>query len=156
MRTMSSHVGEKIKLIRSKLGLSQAKFCEMLDFGIGGLKKYEIGTSEPGYSVIEKLANHPETKMYIQWLLTGETNPAAGQYSPADQIVKSTSLSDEEFEEQFVDVAAKSLLMFCHLDWFRPNKDKGVDFDDCGKLLLKDLKPVIASRYTAPKVIRTG
>ena len=42
MRTMSSHVGEKIKLIRSKLGLSQAKFCEMLDFGIGGLKNMKL------------------------------------------------------------------------------------------------------------------
>jgi hypothetical protein len=36
--------------------------------------------------------------------------------------------------------------MFCHLDWFVPNTDK-VDFDDCGKIILKDLRPVIESRY---------
>lgn len=153
---MSSHVGTKLKLIRKKLGQSQSSFCDLLDIGLSGYKKYEVGATEPGYSVIEKLANHPETKIYIQWLLTGETNPAAGQYSPSDQIIKSTSLSDEEFEEQFVDVAVKSLLMFCHLDWFRPNKDKGVDFDDCGKLLLKDLKPVIAAKYANKADIKSA
>ena len=46
--------------------------------------------------------------------------------------------------------------MFCHLDWFRPNKDKAVDFDDCGKLLLKDLKPVIAAKYSNKTDIKSA
>ena len=148
MSTMSSHVGKKIKLIRTTLGLSQAKFCELLDIGIGGLKKYELGSSEPGYSVIEKLANNKATSIYTMWLLTGKTHPQIGQISPGDNLSKhDATISESEFEDQFVDKVAQSLLMFCHLDWFKPNAEKQVDFDDCGKLILKDVKPLLAARY---------
>lgn len=143
---MSNNIGQKIKIIRESLNLSQAKFCELLDIGLSGYKKYETGISEPGAGNLEKIANHPKTKMYFLWLFTGETNPALGQIAPGDAILENASLSEEEFEEQFIDVAVGSLMMFCHLDWFKPNKDKNVDFNDCGKILLKDLRPVIEAR----------
>ena len=153
---MSINVGEKIKLIRATTGLNQIKFAELVDINISSYKKYESGHMEVGAPAILAIANHPDFKKYALWLVTGETNPSAGQYAPSDQVITSGSLTDEEFEEQFVDVAAKSLLMFCHLDWFRPNKDKAVDFDDCGKLLLKDLKPVIAAKYSNKANIKSS
>ncbi|WP_440056104.1 helix-turn-helix domain-containing protein [Pseudoalteromonas sp. T1lg65] len=146
---MSSHVGDKLKLVRTSLGLTQAQFCDLLGIGIGGYKKYEIGLSEPGYPVIEKFANHESTKMYMLWLLTDNTNPSLGQISPGDKLtVSAGELSDDEFETQFVEIVSQAILMFCHLNWFTPNTQKPVDFDDCGKLILKDLKPLLSSKYS--------
>ena len=56
---MSNTIGLKIKTIRETLHLSQAKFCELLDIGLSGYKKYEAGISEPGAGNLEKIANHP-------------------------------------------------------------------------------------------------
>ena len=143
---MSINIGEKFKLIRSTTGLNQIKFAELVDINISSYKKYESGHSEVGTPALLAIANHPDFKKYALWLVTDETAPDAGQFSPADNIIEAGSLSHEEYEAEFLDTAAQSLLMFCHLDWFRPNKDK-VDFDDCAKLLMKDLKPVITARY---------
>lgn len=143
---MSIAIGEKFKMIRGATGLNQVKFAELVDVGISSYKKYESGHSEVGTPALLKIANHPQFKKYALWLVTGDTNPAAGQYAPGDITPESSSLSEEEFEEQFIDVAVGSLMMFCHLDWFKPNKDKNVDFNDCGKILLKDLRPVIEAR----------
>ncbi len=145
---MSIAIGEKFKLIRSATGLNQVKFAELVDVGISSYKKYESGHSEVGTPALLKVANHPQLKQYALWLITDETNPAAGQYAPGDVTPESASLSDVEFEEQFIDVAVGSLMMFCHLDWFTPNKDKSIDFNDCGKILLKDLRPVIDARVS--------
>ena len=146
---MSSHVGEKFKIVRSLLGLSQAKFCELLDIGLGGYKKTEIGTTEPGYSVIEKFANHPDTQMYVLWLLTDKTNPEAGQYAPGDHVIEDEALSNEQFEQQAIEALAQSQLMFCHLGWFKPNEDKLDEklFDECGAISLNSIKPLISAKY---------
>lgn len=144
---MSINVGEKFKLIRATTGLNQIKFAELIDINISSYKKYESGHTEVGAPALLTVANHPQFKKYALWLVTGETAPDAGQYAPSDKVIDSGSLSHEEYETQFVDAAAQSLLMFCHLDWFRPNKEKGVDFNDCAKLLMKDLKPIISARY---------
>lgn len=52
-----------------------------------------------------------------------------------------------EYEEKFIKKVGGSLLLFYHLDWFTPKSDSGKLFDDCGKIILKDIRPVIASRY---------
>lgn len=143
---MSMSLGEKFKLIRGTTGLNQIKFSELVGIGISSYKKYESGNHDVGTQSLLAVTNHPKFKKYALWLVTGDTDPAAGQYAPGDIIPESSSLSEEEFEEQFIDVAVGSLMMFCHLDWFKPNKDKKVDFNDCGKILLKDLRPVIEAR----------
>lgn len=146
---MSIATGLKLKLIRESLHLTQAKFCEMLDLGLSGYKKYELG-AEPGGNAIKKIANHPKTKMYFMWLFTDETNPELGQIAPGDFISEQGLLNEEEFEKQFIDTSVQSLMMFFHLDWFKVNPDKKIDINDCGKLLLKDLKPVIDARASKP------
>lgn len=143
---MSMSLGEKFKLIRGTTGLNQIKFAELVGIGISSYKKYESGNHDVGTQSLLAVTNHPKFKKYALWLVTGDTNPAAGQYAPGDIAPECNSLSEEEFEEQFIDVAVGSLMMFCHLDWFKPNKDKNVDFNDCGKILLKDLRPVIEAR----------
>ncbi|WP_065978227.1 helix-turn-helix domain-containing protein [Pseudoalteromonas lipolytica] len=143
---MSTSLGDKIKLIRGTTGLNQIQFSELVGIGISSFKKYESGNRDVGAQSLLAIANHPQFKKYALWLVTGDTNPAAGQYAPGDITPECNSLSEEEFEEQFIDVAVGSLMMFCHLDWFKPNKDKNVDFNDCGKILLKDLRPVIEAR----------
>jgi len=147
---MSSKFSLRLKLIRESLNLSQAKFCDLLDIGLSAYKRYELGTNEPGSGPIEKIANNPQTKMYFMWLFTGETNPDAGQIAPGDVLESNNELTEEEFEKQFIDTSIKSLMMFFHLDWFRVNPDKKIDINDCGKLLLKDLKPVIDARASKP------
>lgn len=146
---MSTNIGIKLKLIRESMGFSQAKFAEMLDIGLSGYKRYELG-NEPSGNTIKKIANHPKTKMYFMWLFTDETNPELGQIAPGDFISEQGLLNEEEFEKQFIDTSIKSLMMFFHLDWFKVNPDKKIDINDCGKLLLKDLKPIIDARASKP------
>jgi len=145
---MSTSLGDKIKLIRGTTGLNQIQFSELVGIGISSFKKYESGNRDVGAQSLLAIANHPQFKKYALWLVTGDTNPAAGQYAPGDITPESSSLSEEEFEERFIDVSIGSLMMFCHLGWFKPNRndeDKKL-FEDCSKLLLKDLRPVIEAR----------
>ncbi|WP_024602866.1 helix-turn-helix transcriptional regulator [Pseudoalteromonas sp. TB41] len=147
---MSTSLGDKIKLIRGTTGLNQIKFSELVGIGISSYKKYESGNRDVGAQSLLSIANHPQFKKYALWLITGETNPAAGQFAPGDVIDELGLLNEEEFEEQFIDTSIKSLMMFFHLDWFRVNPDKKIDINDCGKLLLKDLKPIIDARASKP------
>ncbi|MEZ7207157.1 MULTISPECIES: DNA-binding transcriptional regulator [unclassified Pseudoalteromonas] len=144
---MSNTIGEKFRLIRNTTGLSQPKFAELVGISVSSYKKYEGGHSEVGSQPLLTIANHPEFKKYALWLITGDTKPEAGQYSPSDKIELANTITTEQFEEKFVETVSQSLLMFCHLDWFKPNVEKQVDFDDCGKLILKDVKPLLAARY---------
>mgnify|MGYP000571976530 CR=1 FL=1 len=146
---MSIATGLKLKLIRESLNLSQVKFCEMLDLGLSGYKKYELG-SEPGGNAIKKIANHPKTKMYFMWLFTDETNPDAGQIAPGDFLESNNELTEEEFEKQFIEKSTQALMMFFFLGWFVKSPDKDFDIEDCSKSLLKELRPVIQARVGKP------
>ncbi|TQF70470.1 helix-turn-helix domain-containing protein [Pseudoalteromonas luteoviolacea] len=139
---MSNNFSARIKEIRSDLGLGQAKFAELLDIPFGSFRGYEDGR-EPPFSVIEKIASHPSCKHYGYWLITGETQPHAGNIAPGDEIDTQSGLSEEEFEKEFIDKSVGMILMFCHMGWFHVNKEKNIDIDDCGKLLLKEVKPLI-------------
>lgn len=152
---MSMSLGEKFKMIRAETGLNQLKFADMVGINISSYKKYETGHSEVGAQPILNVANHPDLKKYALWLVTGDTNPAAGQFAPGEESSNDHSLTDDEYEEKFLKVVADTLIMFCVLDWFTPNKEKGISFDDCAKLLFKDLKPVISERFTEADISQT-
>ncbi|MCT2387322.1 helix-turn-helix domain-containing protein [Erwinia pyrifoliae] len=74
---------EKIKAIRAAEGLSQAKFCQIIDLSISTLKKYESSGFEPGGSALMKITRHPQFEKYTLWLMTDKTAEASGQISPA-------------------------------------------------------------------------
>ena len=146
---MSNSIGEKFKLIRGITGLSQTSFAEFVGVPSSSYKKYEGGHSEVGAPALLAVANHPELKKYALWLITGETNPEAGQYAPGDQIIDEGTLSNEQFEQQAIEALAQSQLMFCHLGWFKPNEDKLDEklFDECGAISLNSIKPLISAKY---------
>ncbi|MEM5487077.1 helix-turn-helix transcriptional regulator [Enterobacter cloacae] len=80
---MSSELAEKMKAIREAEGLSQSKFAEVTGISLSTIKKYETGVKDPGSRTLLKVTTHSEYKKYTMWLMSGETNEAAGQISPA-------------------------------------------------------------------------
>ncbi len=102
------------------------------------------------FSSLQKITMNDELQKYSLWLVSDTTNAAAGQVAPGEELpdekIKKLKLSQEDFEQRFAKTVADSLLMFCHLGWFVPNPEK-VDFDDCGKLVLKDVRTLIENRY---------
>ncbi|MCL1123335.1 helix-turn-helix domain-containing protein [Shewanella surugensis] len=154
---MSITLGEKFKLIRETFGLSQVKFAEKLEISLSSYKKYESGFQEVGRPALQKVASDPDCVKYALWLVADITNPEAGQIAPGDtepeQAKVAAQLKQEEYEAQAAKVLTDALMMFCYLDWFTPNKDK-MNFDDCAKLLLKDLQPVINQRFETNQKIQ--
>ncbi len=75
-------IHEKLKAIRKAEGLTQIDVCQLLDFSISTLKKYETGVIEPGASALMKYTSHPRFKKYAYWLTTDETMPEVGHISP--------------------------------------------------------------------------
>jgi len=72
----------KLKAMRKAEGMTQAEFCQLLDFSISTLKKYEASMFEMGYGGLTKVLQHPRFKKYTLWLMTGDTAPDCGQVSP--------------------------------------------------------------------------
>jgi transcriptional regulator with XRE-family HTH domain len=147
---MSNKFDEKIKLIRNYLGLSQAKFSELSDIPLGSYKNYENGTREISASALHKISNLPECKKFALWLMTDMTNSEMGQLAPNESIENKPSLQlidHDEYQSQFIEQVQETLMMFGYLDWLLINTDK-CDFEACGKLMLKELQPIINTRYS--------
>ncbi len=80
---MSSDRGKKLKAIRDAEGYSQTAFAELTGVNIGMIKNYESGRQGVGVTVIDRILETKDFKKYTLWLMTDETNEAAGQISPA-------------------------------------------------------------------------
>ncbi|KZN61538.1 helix-turn-helix transcriptional regulator [Pseudoalteromonas luteoviolacea] len=145
---MSNSFNSRLKQLRLFLNLSQTKFAEMVEVPMGSYRRYEEDRDAPS-SVIAKIVSHPQCKVYGYWLITGETQPHAGNIAPGDEIDTQSELSEEEFEKEFIDKSVGMILMFCHMGWFHVNKEKNIDIDDCGKLLLKEVKPLIDAKVNS-------
>lgn len=77
---MSIPVFEKIELIRQSAGLTQNEFAERVGVSVNTLIAVKSRGSSPRFDVLEKICEvWPE---YGLWLITGETEPLAGQYEP--------------------------------------------------------------------------
>ncbi|MGM3189241.1 MULTISPECIES: helix-turn-helix domain-containing protein [Pectobacteriaceae] len=76
-------LSEKVKALREAEGLSQSRFCEIIDLPLSTLKKYETGNFEPGGNALLKITMHPTFQKYTLWLMTDKTAPEAGQIAPA-------------------------------------------------------------------------
>lgn len=75
-------IHEKLKAMRNAEGLTQLDVCQLLDFSISTLKKYETGVIEPGGSALMKYTTHPLFQKYSLWLMTGQIAEIAGQVAP--------------------------------------------------------------------------
>lgn len=80
---MSSDRGKRLKEIREAEGFSQSGFAELTGINIGVIKNYESGRSGAGISVIDRVIETKDFQKYTLWIMTGESNEAAGQISPA-------------------------------------------------------------------------
>ncbi|EAP7623092.1 XRE family transcriptional regulator [Salmonella enterica] len=80
---MSMEISNKLKAIRESEGLSQAKFADLIGIAVGTVKQYETGIRGVGTEVLLKVTMHPQLKKYTTWLMSDETNEAAGQISPS-------------------------------------------------------------------------
>jgi transcriptional regulator with XRE-family HTH domain len=63
-------IGERIKMLRKRLNMSQKKFSEMLDVSLITLQRYEKGEREPSSDFLINLKN--KFNVNINWLLTGQ------------------------------------------------------------------------------------
>lgn len=86
---------ERLREVRSKLGLSQTEASTKFCIGLSSYKKYEAGSSEPGSSALAGISN---AGVNTNWLLTGkgpmlvadyDTKPAAEPVAPATIIAES-------------------------------------------------------------------
>ncbi|GFM72968.1 hypothetical protein PSCICL_39600 [Pseudomonas cichorii] len=64
----------KMKAIRTKEGLTQTQFCELVDISISSWKKYEASITEMGLQPFLKVANHPRFKKYALWLVATDSD----------------------------------------------------------------------------------
>ena len=151
---MSISFSEKIKVMRNSFGMSQDKFSKFTGISLSSIKRVETG-GDMSFASLQKLTTHEHCSKYTLWLVSDTTNAIAGQIAPGDELPEQAAekeqLAQAEYEEKFVKTVGDSILMFCHLDWFTPKSDSGKLFDDCGKIILKDLRPVIESRYKETK-----
>lgn len=72
----------KMKAIRSREGMTQSEFCQLLGFSLSTWKKYEAGITEMALSPFLVVANHSRFTKYALWLTTGRTAAEIGQVSP--------------------------------------------------------------------------
>jgi len=83
-------IGEKIKLIRSRLGLNQGDFAERL--GLGGaalISKYELGHLEPGIKTLVRISQMGQVS--LDWLIVGGID----KKKPADKKLQKMILKVE-------------------------------------------------------------
>ncbi|NOU49688.1 helix-turn-helix transcriptional regulator [Pseudoalteromonas sp. JBTF-M23] len=146
---MSNTFATRLKQLRICVDESQINFAEMLEIPVPSYRKYEKGEREPTLSVISKFFEHPKTKVFAQWLITGENYPNATTNNPIGDNTYTPILSEEEFEKQFVSKAKETLMFLCHLGWFKSTKT--TNFETSGKLLLRDLKPMLTGSFKKAK-----
>lgn len=77
------NISQKIRAIRQAEGLTQIKFCELLQIPLSTLKNYEGGHSNPALNTVLQITNHPRFEKYTLWLLNDKIAPEAGQIAPA-------------------------------------------------------------------------
>jgi len=154
---MQVTLGEKFKLIRNSLNLNQADFAELVDISVSSYKKYEAEFQGVGTPALQKIASHPLCLKYALWLLTGETNVAAGQIAPGDpspeDAVQQKVQSKEEYETAFKDQVEETVFMFCAMEWFKMAPD--VKISDVGMIMLNKLQPIIDQRQGTNKKTST-
>lgn len=72
---LNHHAAKRLRQLREQLNLSRPKFADQLGIPPTTLKNYELGYREIGGGLFLLIANHPELKSHVAWLLTGTTTP---------------------------------------------------------------------------------
>ncbi|MFT8479624.1 MAG: helix-turn-helix transcriptional regulator [Gluconobacter oxydans] len=68
----ANDIGQRIRKLRTDLGMKQADFVAALDISRSYLSKIESGTEQPGRELLLKIAQ--EYNLTFDWLLSGVGN----------------------------------------------------------------------------------
>lgn len=122
----------KIRAIRKKLKFTQAGFAKHLDIPASSYQRYELGNNDVPSSVLFKITeNFPE---YTLWLMTEQTNVAAGQISPNDEKPK---MEGAAVPAELLDAAFERMLTASiALGWLTPKPE--IQFSMLADLLRHD------------------
>ncbi|MEQ3511975.1 helix-turn-helix transcriptional regulator [Pseudoalteromonas sp. BZB3] len=154
---MSNDFSEKVKSIREYSRLSQQKFVDAVGIPLASYKRYETGATSPTASTLKAILEYKDYKKFTLWLMTGDTDPSSGQISPetATNTQPQSLISREEFHDKFVSEVAESMKMFGYLGWIEVNTDK-IDFEACGKLVFKEVEPIIEGHFGSSLKSKVG
>lgn len=94
---MADNLGERIKLVRKKAGITQGELARRLGIAYPTLNKYERGHRKPDSSILQKIVHALECDP--GWLLTGE---GYGNESGPPQITRTPVFckAPEDFPKQ--------------------------------------------------------
>lgn len=147
---MSISFANKFKLIRTAIGKSQQAFADLIDIPLSQYEQFEAGTAQVSSLQLKDICSHQDCARYALWLMTDKTSPISGQIAPGDpsplQLTELAGADKESFEYKFMAATEEALQIFCQLNWFTPNIDTA-NFNDCARLLLKDLQALIELHY---------
>ncbi|TMO53842.1 helix-turn-helix transcriptional regulator [Pseudoalteromonas phenolica] len=147
---MSNTFSHRLKEVRLFMGMNQIEFAKFVDIPVPSYRKYETGDREPLLNVIQKLISKEELKPHAYWLITGEKQEEEKQLENPNKVAFKPLGTFESFEQAFVTETVKSIETFAYLDWINLNTDK-IDLSACGKLLFKEVQPIIESYYSKTK-----
>jgi phage repressor protein C with HTH and peptisase S24 domain len=103
---------DKIKLLRVFEDKNQTTFAEETGIPLSTLKKVEAGISNAGFSLVEKIIQHPSYQQYALWFLLGQTATSAKQFSPLEPASECSNLNDWHSDDYvnlpFYEVAASA------------------------------------------------
>jgi len=80
---MSINTAEKLIVMRESERITRKVMSELTGIPYGSLTDYELGRGNMGLKAAQKILGHNRFKKYTMWFLFDETDPAAGQISPA-------------------------------------------------------------------------
>lgn len=69
---LNHHAAKRLRQLREQMALSRPKFADLLGIPPTTIKNYELGYREIGGGLFLLIANHPDLKQHIDWLLTGQ------------------------------------------------------------------------------------
>ena len=81
---MSTSIGQKIRELRNKEGLSQQALADIIDVTKSTIYTWEKGTARPSRE-LNKLTEHPRFKKYASWLLLDDD---VAQEPPAHYVAE--------------------------------------------------------------------
>lgn len=120
-------IGDRIKLVRSRLGLNQGDFAERL--GLGGaalISKYELGHLAPGIETLIKISRLGQES--LDWLILGGVD----KKKPTDKKLQKLILKVEDIYNE--KKRTKIITLKTILECLAPEKK------DVGRVLFQEME----------------
>ncbi|MBL4831836.1 MAG: helix-turn-helix transcriptional regulator [Aliivibrio sp.] len=80
---MSMSTSEKLIIMRESERLTRKAMSELTNVPYSSLTNYELKRGEMGLKVAQVILNNPRFSKYTMWFMLDQTDPKAGQISPA-------------------------------------------------------------------------